>query len=162
MIRSDKTLNFVRHMYVSHEDFCTIRGRTCAGCRFFNIQRRLTVNGYPKLEESHESHIFRLNYLGVSQGVLETTLSRRFQTYVPVVAAGRTDTGVHAIGQAVHFDLPSASVDLEHLTYVMNQMMPEVSEAVPRSTRRGVYDAGSNHDMERDHLRTVGHARARE
>lgn len=63
------------------------------------------------------------------QGVLETTLSRRFQTYVPVVAAGRTDTGVHAMGQAIHFDLPKDDVDLGQLTYVMNQMMPEVSAA---------------------------------
>ncbi|CAN0245337.1 unnamed protein product, partial [Hapterophycus canaliculatus] len=52
-------------------------------------------------------------------------MSQRFQTYVPVVAAGRTDTGVHSIGQAIHFDLPNANEDLAQLTYSMNQMMPE-------------------------------------
>lgn len=61
------------------------------------------------------------------QGVLEKALSTRFQTYVPVVAAGRTDTGVHSIGQAVHFDLPNANEDLSQLAYSMNQMMPEVN-----------------------------------
>ena len=60
------------------------------------------------------------------QGVLEKALSQRFQTYVPVVAAGRTDTGVHSVGQAIHFDLPNADEDLGQLTYSMNQMMPEV------------------------------------
>lgn len=53
-------------------------------------------------------------------------MSQRFQKYVPVVAAGRTDTGVHAIGQAVHFDLPNADEDLPQLVYSLNQMMPAV------------------------------------
>lgn len=53
-------------------------------------------------------------------------MSQRFQTCVPVVAAGRTDSGVHAMGQAVHFDLPNADEDLAQLTYSMNQMIPEV------------------------------------
>jgi tRNA pseudouridine38-40 synthase len=39
------------------------------------------------------------------QGVLEEVLSRRFQRVVKVVGAGRTDAGVHARGQAFHFDL---------------------------------------------------------
>lgn len=64
------------------------------------------------------------------KGVLEKALSKRFQTYVPVVAAGRTDTGVHSVGQAIHFDLPNADEDLGQLTYSMNQMMPEVRETV--------------------------------
>lgn len=67
------------------------------------------------------------------QGVLENTLSRRFQTYVPIVGAGRTDSGVHAMGQAVHFDLPKADTDLGELTYVMNQMMPEVYSVYTRA-----------------------------
>lgn len=61
-----------------------------------------------------------------AQGVLEQALSQRFQKYVPVVAAGRTDTGVHAMGQAVHFDLPNADEDLDQLVYSMNQMLPAV------------------------------------
>ena len=39
------------------------------------------------------------------QGELEQVLSRRFDRHVRVVGAGRTDAGVHARGQAIHFDL---------------------------------------------------------
>ena len=39
------------------------------------------------------------------QGELEKVLSQRFQRLVKVVGAGRTDGGVHARGQAIHFDL---------------------------------------------------------
>lgn len=39
------------------------------------------------------------------QGVLEQALSLRFNRPVKIVGAGRTDAGVHARGQAFHFDL---------------------------------------------------------
>jgi tRNA pseudouridine38-40 synthase len=41
------------------------------------------------------------------QGKLEKVLSQQFQHPVRVVGAGRTDAGVHARGQAIHFDLRS-------------------------------------------------------
>ena len=48
------------------------------------------------------------------QGVLETALARVFQQDVTVVAAGRTDTGVHARHQVVSFradrDVPASQV----------------------------------------------------
>ena len=40
------------------------------------------------------------------QGELEAALKRRLQYPVRVVGASRTDTGVHARGQAIHFDVP--------------------------------------------------------
>lgn len=39
------------------------------------------------------------------QGELQTVLSQRFQRNITVVGAGRTDSGVHARRQAIHFDL---------------------------------------------------------
>uniref|UniRef100_A0A7S4MSL3 tRNA pseudouridine synthase n=1 Tax=Odontella aurita TaxID=265563 RepID=A0A7S4MSL3_9STRA len=39
------------------------------------------------------------------QGDIEAVLSRRFDRPVRIVGAGRTDAGVHARGQAFHFDL---------------------------------------------------------
>ncbi|KAG7374989.1 pseudouridylate synthase I [Nitzschia inconspicua] len=39
------------------------------------------------------------------QGELEAVLQQRFQRLVKVIGAGRTDAGVHARGQAIHFDL---------------------------------------------------------
>ncbi len=40
------------------------------------------------------------------QGVLETALSHVAQCPITVIVAGRTDTGVHALCQVVHFDSP--------------------------------------------------------
>lgn len=40
------------------------------------------------------------------QGVLETQLARLFDRPVRVIGAGRTDTGVHAVGQEVAFEAP--------------------------------------------------------
>ncbi|MHB8980423.1 MAG: tRNA pseudouridine(38-40) synthase TruA [Acidithiobacillus ferrooxidans] len=40
------------------------------------------------------------------QGVVEAALSRVAQCPISVVVAGRTDTGVHALCQVVHFDSP--------------------------------------------------------
>lgn len=74
------------------------------------------------------SNALHKNTCSSLQGVLEKALSRRFQIYVPVVAAGRTDSGVHSVGQAIHFDLPNADEDLGQLTYSMNQMLPEVRD----------------------------------
>jgi tRNA pseudouridine(38-40) synthase len=45
---------------------------------------------------------------------VERALAKRFGSAVRVASAGRTDTGVHARGQALHFDLPGpADADLE-------------------------------------------------
>ena len=38
------------------------------------------------------------------QGVLEDSLSKMHKHPVRVAAAGRTDSGVHAVGQVCHFD----------------------------------------------------------
>lgn len=40
------------------------------------------------------------------QGVLETQLGRLFDRPVRVIGAGRTDTGVHAVGQEIAFEAP--------------------------------------------------------
>jgi tRNA pseudouridine38-40 synthase len=70
------------------------------------------------------------------QGELEQVLSRRFRRLVKIVGAGRTDAGVHARGQAFHFDLygnetgvlesttESESSFLSSLERSMNTMLP--------------------------------------
>lgn len=71
------------------------------------------------------------------QGELESVLSRRFNRTVRVVGAGRTDAGVHARGQAFHFDLydgnnstdlrnhhhNDTTLDLRTLQHAVNRML---------------------------------------
>ena len=60
-------------------------------------------------------------------GVLQEALSRRLrQPNVRVVAAGRTDAGVHARGQALHFDVDADSFDDDPgaVQHALNCMLP--------------------------------------
>eukprot|EP00545_Synedropsis_sp_CCMP1620_P013721 CAMPEP_0119009804 /NCGR_PEP_ID=MMETSP1176-20130426/4613_1 /TAXON_ID=265551 /ORGANISM="Synedropsis recta cf, Strain CCMP1620" /LENGTH=333 /DNA_ID=CAMNT_0006962381 /DNA_START=1054 /DNA_END=2055 /DNA_ORIENTATION=- len=66
------------------------------------------------------------------QGDLEAVLSQRFQRLVRVVGASRTDAGVHARAQAVHFDLRTEDSinleeeeDLQKLQFSMNSMLKQ-------------------------------------
>jgi tRNA pseudouridine38-40 synthase len=47
------------------------------------------------------------------QGEIENALKQRFHRRIPVVGAGRTDSGVHARGQAIHFDLNPDEISFE-------------------------------------------------
>ena len=47
----------------------------------------------------------RQKNLATIQGTIEAALKQIFQKDIPVVGAGRTDTGAHAFGQTAHFDL---------------------------------------------------------
>ena len=49
------------------------------------------------------------------QGEIEGVLSQRFNRRVPILGAGRTDAGVHARGQAIHFDLYPHELPFEPL-----------------------------------------------
>jgi tRNA pseudouridine38-40 synthase len=58
------------------------------------------------------------------QGEFENALEKVFHEKVEVCASGRTDAKVHALDQAVHFDL-NADVPLEKLVIALNDMLPE-------------------------------------
>ncbi len=45
----------------------------------------------------------------------------------PIVGSGRTDAGVHATGQVIHFDLPDFWNDLEKLKLNLNRKLTDIS-----------------------------------
>lgn len=57
------------------------------------------------------------------QGALQEALSRMAKVPVDVVAAGRTDAGVHALGQTTHFRLEHA-IASEGILRGLNTMLP--------------------------------------
>lgn len=65
------------------------------------------------------------------QGELDRVLSRVFSREIRVVGASRTDAGVHAIGQMVHFDVEHCPFSADHLRYILRAHLP-VDLTVPR------------------------------
>ncbi|AFV12729.1 tRNA pseudouridine synthase A [Thermacetogenium phaeum DSM 12270] len=57
------------------------------------------------------------------QGVLEEALARLTGEGIKIVGAGRTDKGVHALGQVVHFDTCS-SIPVERFPAALNGLLP--------------------------------------
>lgn len=58
------------------------------------------------------------------QAELEKVLSTRFQQNIVVQPSGRTDAGVHAIAQVVHFDTDKV-FDTDSFGYSINTMLPK-------------------------------------
>lgn len=58
------------------------------------------------------------------QGELERALSQYFQTPIKVVGSGRTDAGVHAVGQVVSCLCPREHVNLYQLLLGVNALLP--------------------------------------
>jgi tRNA pseudouridine38-40 synthase len=65
----------------------------------------------------------QLNGLSV-QEVLEGALSKLFQMPISATASGRTDAGVHAEGQVVHFDSPD-HIPEDKMPYAINALLPD-------------------------------------
>ncbi|MFZ4818883.1 MAG: hypothetical protein ACOYLU_09565, partial [Limisphaerales bacterium] len=61
------------------------------------------------------------------QGCLEAALGRLFRSGPRVVSSSRTDTGVHARGMSVHFDVPRAEWRMtpDKLILAANAHLPE-------------------------------------
>jgi tRNA pseudouridine38-40 synthase len=63
------------------------------------------------------------------QEVLEDGLSKILRAQISTIGSGRTDTGVHASQQFVHFDT-TQPIDLQHIIYRLNRILPEDIAAV--------------------------------
>lgn len=58
------------------------------------------------------------------QGVLEKALMKMAKgQFVQVHGSGRTDAGVHALGQVIHFDFPG-NIPAENMLKALNSLMP--------------------------------------
>jgi tRNA pseudouridine38-40 synthase len=60
------------------------------------------------------------------QGTLEAALYRFRSARIPVMGAGRTDAGVHALGQAAHFQCDLGLSDAELLQALNGQLPPDI------------------------------------
>ena len=58
------------------------------------------------------------------QEEIERALAKMLKTPVHVHGSGRTDAGVHAIGQVAHFDIANQSVPVEVFPVALNQLLP--------------------------------------
>lgn len=68
---------------------------------------------------------FQVQPNGVTvQEVLESALSQVYNARINVTASGRTDSGVHALGQVIHFDAPITSLPCEKLPFAVAQYLP--------------------------------------
>ena len=65
----------------------------------------------------------QLNGLSV-QEVLEKALEKTFGTPTQATASGRTDAGVHAMGQVVHFDADT-SIPVDKIPFAVNTELPD-------------------------------------
>ncbi|GIT98342.1 tRNA pseudouridine(38-40) synthase TruA [Sulfurovum sp. TSL1] len=61
----------------------------------------------------------------VSSAIEEALSSLQIDS--PIVGSGRTDAGVHATGQVIHFDLPDFWHDLEKLKRNLNRKLTDIS-----------------------------------
>lgn len=59
------------------------------------------------------------------QSVLEKALNKmsKFDDYITVYGSGRTDAGVHALGQVIHFDFPH-EISAQGMLRGLNSMLP--------------------------------------
>ncbi|HKL94718.1 MAG TPA: tRNA pseudouridine(38-40) synthase TruA, partial [Clostridia bacterium] len=112
----------------------------------------------------------QLNGLSV-QECLESALAELFSTPVQTTASGRTDSGVHAKGQVVHFDV-TTSIPTDKIPYALNTILPRNISALSCETVSDNFNArfdakrktycyklySSSHrhpTLDRDHAHTV-------
>ncbi len=58
------------------------------------------------------------------QGCLEEALEKMLKTHVNVQGSGRTDSGVHAMGQAANFFSPYDNIDCKNYLRALNGLLP--------------------------------------
>ena len=67
----------------------------------------------------------RQNDLPTIQGEIEKALHTILQEDITICASGRTDAGVHALGQVAHFDTQKQILDEDKFKYSLNSLLPK-------------------------------------
>ena len=75
------------------------------------------------------------------QQVLEETIERALGENVRVTASGRTDAGVHAVGQVCHFDSETLTIPPERLPDCLNKYLPSDVRAVAGAKGKEGFDS---------------------
>ena len=79
-------------------------------------------------EGTHFAGWQRQKHKRTVQGELEKALSELFQAQIPVFASGRTDQGVHALGQVAHFEISHLKLKKINLLKALNHLTgPDIS-----------------------------------
>nr|MDH3152624.1 tRNA pseudouridine(38-40) synthase TruA [Bacillus licheniformis] len=79
---------------------------------------------------SYDGHLFYGYQVRPGQRTVQDELEKAPQTLhkakerIPVVSSGRTDSGVHAVGQTIHFDSP-LSIPEAKWPYALNALSPD-------------------------------------
>ena len=89
----------------------------------------------------------QVNQISIEE-VIETILSKILDEDINILASGRTDAGVHALGQVFHFDT-TKDFDMDKLTYAVNSLLPKdiaiISFENVSDTFQARYDAKAKH-----------------
>ncbi len=79
---------------------------------------------------SYDGHLFYGYQVQPVQRTIQDELEKALHTLhkakerIPVVSSGRTDSGVHAVGQTIHFDSP-LSIPEAKWPYALNALLPD-------------------------------------
>ena len=59
------------------------------------------------------------------QGHIERSLTEVLGEKIGIIGSGRTDSGVHALGQVAHFEVEACTIPVENLWKALNRQLPD-------------------------------------
>lgn len=101
------------------------------------------------------------------QSLIQDAIKRVFNQKVKVIGSGRTDAGVNALGQVIHFDLKKIQVNTKQIMKALNKVLPydvkllSVKEtdkefnarfSAKNKTYRYILNVGKNNPIESSHI----------
>lgn len=89
-----------------------------------NILLTLSYDGTDFCGWQRQAHADEKSRVRTVQEELEYALTRLHNQKTPVYGSGRTDSGVHAVGQAAHFFSPIAAIPAKNYVRALNAFLP--------------------------------------